>query len=198
MNNMSSIVKTVLNILTAVIFALSITILIFNVIPSAFAKKGGLGGGKPPPPPPEECSDDFPGFAYQVEATRKSPEEIWLSSTDGCRRERVSVQSDGGRGIGPFHMAADRSKGVLLWKEDPGLTWQWIVHRQDFTVDTDGNLEMDLPVQLLPLAGEDVPAGDQLYYFNLDIWGDDSHDALYLAASRAQSFGPDQIRLSLH
>ena len=101
----------------------------------AWAKKGGNGGGKPPPPAPEDCTDDFPGFSYGVEAPRRSPGEIWLSSSDGCRRELITVESDDGRGIGSFHMTADKSKGVIFWKEDPGLTWQWVVHRQDFTVE---------------------------------------------------------------
>jgi hypothetical protein len=145
------------------------------------------------PPPPTECPDEFPGFSYMVEATRKAPEEIWLSSTDGCRRELVAVQSDHGRGMGSFHMTTDRSNGILLWKEDPGAVWQWVVHRQDFTVDAQGDLILVLPVQLLPQAGEDVQLGDELYYFNLDIWGDDVHDAFYLAAQRSHSFGPEHV-----
>ena len=154
--------------LTKILLVLNIVVLSLIVTPMVFAKKGGNGGGKPPPPPPVNCTDDFPGFSYGVEATRRSPGEIWLASSDGCRRELIAVESDDGRGIGSFHMTADKSKGVILWKEDPGLTWQWVVHRQDFTVEN-GDLNLVPTVQLLPQAGEDVQPGDELYYFNLDI-----------------------------
>ena len=90
------------------------------------AKKGGK-----PPPSPEECTDDFPGFSYGVEATRRAPGEIWLASSDGCRRELVAVESDDGRGIGSFHVTADKSKGVILWKEEPDNGHQYVVIRQD-------------------------------------------------------------------
>lgn len=181
--NRSSPGKFALPLLTVFFLALSI-------IPAALAKKGGNGGGKPPPPP-TVCTDEFPGFAYSVEGTRRSPGEIHLASTDGCRSELVRVQSDDDRGMGPLHMTADRSKGVLLWKEEPDNAAQYVVYRQDFTVDENGDLNLEDPVKLLPPDGEELPAADHLYYFSLDIWGDATHESLYLAVGRHHRFGPD-------
>ena len=178
----------------APIFSITTLLLItLSVSSVSFAKKGGNGGGngggKPPPPLPEECQDEFPGFSYQVEATRRSPGEIWLASSDGCRRELVAVESDDGRGIGSFHVTADKSKGVILFKEEPDDGHQYVVIRQDFTqdytVDTKGVLNLETAYQLFPLSGEDLPAEDELYFFNMDIWGDDTHEALYLAVERS-------------
>ncbi len=81
-------------------------------------------------------------------------------------------------------MTADKSKGVILWKEDPDNGHQYVVTRQDFTVNTIGDLILETSVQLFPLAREDLPAEDELYFFNMDIWGDDTHEALYLAVER--------------
>jgi len=47
-----------------------------------------------PPPDPTQCNDTFPAFSYLQEATRKAPAEIYLSSSEGCRSERVAVVSD--------------------------------------------------------------------------------------------------------
>jgi hypothetical protein len=165
-----------------------IVLITLSVTPVSFAKKGGNGGGKPPPPPPEECTDDFPGFSYEVEATRRAPAEIWLSSTDGCRTERIAVQPEGGllRG-GPFHMTADRSKGLLIWTERILAEFdRYIVWRQDFTEDSNGDWKLEgLPVQLLPLPEEEVlPEEAYLDYAQNDIWGDATHDALYLVTTR--------------
>jgi hypothetical protein len=179
-----SMTKAILNILT--VFILSICI-----VPAVYAKKGGNGGGKPLPEL-TDCKDEFPGFAYMMEAGRRSPGEIWLSSTDGCRRELVTVLTVDGSWIGPFHMTADRSTGVLLWREDPGSVNQLVVIRQDFNVDASGKFNLELPVQLLPLDGEEeAPAGDLVSYYASDIWGDGAHDALYLLANRYHSPGPD-------
>jgi hypothetical protein len=81
-------------------------------------------------------------------------------------------------------MTEDRSAGVLLWRADPGNAGQYVVYRQDFTVAANGDLSLEPPVQLLPLEGEEVPAEDELYYHNMDIWGDATHDELYLSAHR--------------
>ena len=181
--NRSSLRKVALPIFTISILTLSIT-------PAALAKKGGNGGGKPPPPP-TVCTDEFPGFTYGVEATRRSPGEIHLASTDGCRSELVWVESADGRGGGPLHMTADRSKGVLLWKEEPDNAAHYVVYRQDFTVNLNGDLNLETPVKLLPPDGEEVPAADHLYYFSMDIWGDATHESLYLAVWHMHVFGLD-------
>ncbi|VUX55296.1 protein of unknown function [uncultured Woeseiaceae bacterium] len=82
-------------------------------------------------------------------------------------------------------MTADGSEGVILWGEDPGFTSHHLVQRQDFTVDTNGDLILaGDPVKLLPLAGEEVPPEDRLTYHSMDIWGDATHDSLYLAIYR--------------
>jgi len=161
---------------------------IFVAAVGSFAAKGGKGGGKPPPPP-TACAgagaDTFPGFSYEVEARRKTPAEIHLASTDGCRSELVAVVSDL-RSSALMHMTADGSKGILLWREDPGNTEHYIIQRQDFTVAANGALSLDPLITLLPLAGEEAPAEDYLYYFSMDIWGDATHDSLYLAITRLQ------------
>jgi hypothetical protein len=77
-----------------------------------------------------------------------------------------------------------------MLKEEPGNGGQYVVYRQDFTVDSNGALILDTPVKILPREGEEVPPGDFLYFTSLDIWGDDTHDSLYLAVSRTHVFGP--------
>jgi hypothetical protein len=52
---------------------------------------------------------------------------------------------------------------------------------------------------LLPLPGEEAPPEDFLFYFSMDIWGDATHDSLYLAILRshtvdATSSSTDSIR----
>ncbi len=84
-----------------------------------------------------------------------------------------------------MHMTADGSRGVILWTEDPGNTGHDLVQRQDFTVDANGDLILEGdPVTLLPLPGEEVPPEDSLTYRSMDIWGDATHDSLYLAIYR--------------
>lgn len=85
-------------------------------------------------------------------------------------------------------MTADKSKGVLLWTEDPGNTEHYLVYQQDFTVDASGVLTLETPFQLLPLDGEIIPAAVN-YYFSMDIWGDATHDSLYMAVFRNYAFG---------
>ncbi len=49
-------------------------------------------------------------------------------------------------------------------------------------MDTNGDLILaGDPVTLLPLPGEEVPPEDSLTYRSMDIWGDATHDSLYLA-----------------
>lgn len=138
------------------------------------------GGDPPPPPPPTGCTDIFPGFVYTQEATRKEPGEIHLASSDGCRNELVIV----GPSYAQMHMTADRLNGVIVWVEDPGNVYQAIVRRLDFAVDTSGNLMLEPAVTILPLAGEEPLLGEQLYYEVGDVWGDATHDSLYITVSR--------------
>ncbi len=146
-----------------------------------FAAKGG--NGKPPPEPPPPCADTFPGFLYQVEATRKAPAELHIASTDGCSTQFVAALPN--LRSSAFHMTADRSAGVIVWSED--IDNRYIVRRIDFTVDNSGNLVLDEPDTILPLAGEEAPPGDHLFYFSNDIWGDATHDSLYLVILRIYS-----------
>jgi hypothetical protein len=125
-----------------------------------------------------------------VEATRKAPAELHLASTDGCRTEQIAILPDLRHGVA-FHMTSDRSKGVIVWREEPDNNNHKIVRRLDFNVDESGNLEFGDPVTILPLAGEEAPPGDWLGYNSLDIWGDATHDSLYLATRRNRTFGPD-------
>ena len=89
-----------------------------------------------------------------------------------------------------MHMTADRSKGVIVWAEG---TDQRIVRRLDFTVDGDGNLDAGDPVTILPLAGEEALPGDGLHYEVGDVWGDATHNSLYITVQRQDSFnsGPN-------
>jgi hypothetical protein len=172
---------------------------IFFVATESFAGKPGKcspwpeckdDGGEPPPPPPTGCTDAFPGFLYEVEATRKLPAELHLASTEGCRTEQIAILPDLRHGIA-FHMTSDRSKGVVVWREDIGNNNQIIVRRLDFTVDGLGDLILGDPVTILPLVDEEAPQGDWLGYSSLDISGDATHDSLYLATKRNRTFGPD-------
>lgn len=165
---------------------LSICLLVFSVMPQvSFAHCGGkhtgnhahCGGEDPPPPPPDVCEDEFPGFLYHVEATRKTPAEVRLASTDGCRTESLI-------GGDILHMTENRKKGVLLWRERTGDSNQTSVYRQDFTIDESGSLMLGLTDKILPLEVEDVAAEDELYFDGMDIWGDATHESLYLVVFR--------------
>jgi len=92
-----------------------------------------------------------------------------------------------------MHMTADGSKGVIVWSEGSGTPNQNIVRRLDFTVDGSGNLQAGQPVTILPLAGEEALPGDDLSYAVWDVWGDATHDSLYIAVIQRESFnsGPD-------
>jgi hypothetical protein len=148
-------------------------------------------GGDPPPPPPTGCTDTFPGFLYEVEATRKAPAELHLASTDVCSTQFVVALPN--LRAHAFHMTSDRSKGVIVWSEDHDN--QYIVRRLDFTVDSSGVIELEplQPVTILPLAGEEPLPGDYRFYMNLDVWGDATHDSLILAIGRGHviNSGPD-------
>jgi hypothetical protein len=135
------------------------------------------GGGKPPPPPPVDCTDEFPGFIYHVEATRKSPAEVRLASTDGCRTEPLI-------GGDILHMTENRKKGVLLWRERTGDLHQDNVYRQDFTIADNGDLVLGVSFKILPLEGEEVAVEDEVYLDGMDIWGDATHESLYLVTFR--------------
>ena len=105
------------------------------------------------PPPPTGCTDTFPAFAYVTQGTRKTPEEIRLSSSDGCRTEFLAVAPGWSMRM---HMTEDRSKGVVVWVEDPGNADQKIVHpfiRQDST----GNRTRPADGLRRSLPGTDTP-----------------------------------------
>ncbi len=146
------------------------------------------GGDPPPPPPPTGCTNTFPGFVYTTGGTRKTPAETRLVSSDGCWTESLGGGDMGG---GRMHMTADRSKGVLVWVENPGGTNQNIVRRLDFTVDASGNVDAEQPVTILPLAGEEAKPGDNLHYEVGDVWGDANHDSLYITVKRMDSYNSD-------
>lgn len=174
-----------MNLNRMIVVLVGLVLGLFVATAGSFAAKGGKGGGKPPPSP-TACAgaDTFPGFSYEVEARRKTPAEIHLASTDGCRSELVAVVPDLRNGAS-MRMTKDRSRGVLLWTEDVDNTEHYTVQRQDFTVKGNGDLTLvGSPVTLLPLSGEEAPAQDYLYYFSMDIWGDETHDSLYLAITR--------------
>ena len=84
-------------------------------------------------------------------------------------------------------MTADRSKGVIVWVEGN------IIRRLDFTVDEAGIPTPGQPVTILPLAGEEALPGDELHYEVGDVWGDATHDSLYITVKRQESFnsGPN-------
>lgn len=92
-----------------------------------------------------------------------------------------------------MHMTADGSKGVIVWAEASGNTNQRIVRRLDFTVDASGIVESGQPVTILPLVGEEPLPGDYLGFIVRDVWGDATHDSLYIAVSRTDGFnsGPN-------
>jgi hypothetical protein len=159
---------------------------IFLAAAGSFAAKGGNGGGKPPSEPPQACADTFPAFAY-VTQPKRAPEEIHLSSSDGCRTEFLAVAHGSGWSM-KMHMAEDRSKGVVVWVEDPGALNQKIVRRLDFTIDASGNVVAEQPATILPLAGEEPLPGEQLYYTVGGLWGDEDHASLYVVVSRLQQF----------
>ena len=89
-----------------------------------------------------------------------------------------------------MHMTADRSKGVIVWVESPSAANQKIVRRLEFTVDANGNLQRGQPVTILPLAGDGAQPGDYLYYEVGGVWGDATHDSLYITVLRIDNFNP--------
>jgi hypothetical protein len=81
------------------------------------------------------------------------------------------------------------ASGVIVWVEDgPQVNLDKIVKRVDLTVDGAGNLTVDPPVTILPLAGEEALVGDALHYDWIDLWGNSSHDLLYMAIVRQREF----------
>jgi len=155
--------------------------------------KGKHSGDHPhcvsePPPPPPACEDTFPGFVYTTIGKGRHPAETRLASSNACRTELLGV-GDFGR-LSSIHMTADRSKGVIVWVEDPGAANQKIVRRLDFTVDVSGILHPGQPVTILPLAGDGAQPGDYLYYEVGDVWGDATHDSLYITVLRQDDFSP--------
>jgi hypothetical protein len=144
-----------------------------------------------PPPPPSGCTDTFPAFLYSAGTTRKSEPDLRLASSDACRTESVATEF----GIANYHMTdiqADGSvSGVIVWVEDaPGENplQSKIVKRTDFTVDGSGNLTVVPAVTILPLIGEEPVQGDLLHYDYIDIWGNSSHDLLYMAIVLQRQF----------
>ncbi len=152
------------------------------------------GGDPPPPPPPTGCTDTFPGFVYTTGGTRKTPAETRLASSSGCRTESLG---GGDMGYGPMHMTTDGSKkGVLVWRESSEIIdgqYRNFIRRLDFTVDGSGNLQVGQPVTILPLAGEEALPGDSLGYQLGDVWGDATHNSLYITVMRTDEFnsGPN-------
>jgi len=163
---------------------------IFVAATGSFAAKGGNGGGKPPSEPPPACNDTFPGFAYVEQETRKNPEAIRLSSSNGCRTEFLAVAPGWSM---KMHMAEDGSKGVVVWVEDPGNANQRIVRRLDFTVDASGVLSPGEPITILPIAGEEALPGEELNLTVRDVWGDANHDLLGEGLRRCQFFDPFEL-----
>lgn len=178
-----------------ILFVLSLTL---------FCVACGSGGGgaspvatvpPPPPPPPPPVTtactgaDTFPGFVYEVQSTPTAPAELHLASSDGCQSELIGVLPDFKRGSLHLHLAADGSAGVIVWTEE--INNQASVRRLDFTVDNVGNLTLGQPVTILPLVGEEASPGDSLSYFFLDIWGDATHDSLYMSVLRYRNFSSD-------
>jgi hypothetical protein len=84
-------------------------------------------------------------------------------------------------------MTADKSKGVIVWAEGS------VIRRLDFTVDESGDLQAGQPVTVLPRPGEEPLPGDSLHYTVWDVWGDATHDSLYIAVMQQEGFnsGPN-------
>jgi hypothetical protein len=142
-------------------------------------------------PDPSGCTDTFPAFLYEVEQTRQSPPELRLASSDACRTESIAADY----GFATYHMtdiqADGSSSGVIVWVEDgPGENplQNKIVKRVKLTVDGAGKLTVDPPVTILPLEGEQAAIGDALHYDWIDLWGNSSHDLLYMAIVRQREF----------
>ena len=95
-------VKVMKRLFNSICTALLITFLSVSTT-AVFAKKGGNGGGKPDPDPPtwNATGDIFPSFAYLP----MPPVEIWLSSSNGCRRE-LAAETPDLRGQPTIHMAS--------------------------------------------------------------------------------------------
>jgi len=89
-------------------------------------------------------------------------------------------------------MTADRSNGVIVWTEQTENIGE-IVRRLDFTVNENGVLSLGAPVTVLPLAGEEALPGDELRHRAIDIWGDATHNSLYMTVRQHRRFnsGPD-------
>jgi len=122
---------------------------------------------------------------YSIEDDVAITTELRLASSDGCRTELIAVFGPGSGGPA-FHMTADGSEGVFLWSEN--IEEQYIVRRLDFTVDNSGVLTLGSPVTVLPLAGQEALPGDYLYFRQLNIRGDATHDSLYVILRERRVF----------
>ena len=175
-----------LTILTSLVIAIFLT---FPVLAKKGGNGGGNGGGKPGGDPPAECTDLFPSFVYMREGGRNSEDVTYLASEDGCRSEPLPGVN--GTIVHMTDVLADGPdegsvKGVIVWKEDPGnITGnlsRYQVQRANFTVNTDGDVTLE-GIQTLDLGDNALPPADNLNYF-LDVWGDSTHEELYLVAWR--------------
>lgn len=137
---------------------------------------GGGGGGGNEPPPDCPASEQFPGFLYATESTRKAQSEAFIAGSDGCRSEPVP----GGSSV---HFADDGS-GIIVWTEELIADNQDIVLGQTFELLGDGSFSTGLITQLLPLPDEVPQIGDFHRYWSLDLWGNSDHSELYLSAFR--------------
>ena len=178
-----------LTILTSLVIAILLT---FPVLAKKGGNGGGNGGGKPGGEPPPPCTDKFPSFVYVREGRRNSEDVTYLASEDGCRSVPLPGVTRGfGNTVHMTDVLADGSvEGVIVWSEDPGGLNHYRMRRADFTVDIDGNVTVEVDPVPLPLEDNPVPSTDHLFYLFPDIWGDSTHDELYLVTDRGHDDNP--------
>ena len=132
------------------------------------------GCGVPPPPDPELCEDEFPSFTYRKVATRKTPAQVYMASSDGCRRVLLSDVP-----VAPtIHFHADRTGGTMVWREET-LGNELKIRLLHFSA-TAQDIET-LSLESLTLFGPDE---NQFRGYSFDLWGDATHATLYLAVAK--------------
>ena len=118
-------------------------------------------GGGEPPTEPEVCTDDFPSFVYSA-PVRNNPDELRLSSSEGCRTEFL-VHADPSTGLA---FSYNNNRGLVAWTEGAD---DYDIYALRFTFDPSTNsLNVDAPYLVLATTR---PTNTE-FFFDVDSWTD--------------------------
>lgn len=121
---------------------------------------------------------------------RNSVDVAYLASTDGCIHNELPGIKGGSVHMTEASLLDGSYSGVIIWSEDPddGIPNVDHLRRADFTVNAAGALtDLDIIEDPLDLGDPGVPDGDTLGYGFPDVWGNGTHDELYMLVNRGHS-----------